>query len=155
MPSSTARTATAVDERNILRELLRAVTRSMGTIEEHQLQCCGITLPQCSAILELGLAGALSVVELAARLGVDKSTMSRTVDSLVNMGLASREQDTENRRYVKVTLTSNGKAVFTRTDEVYFRYLDEVLAAIPEEPRSQVMESMIMLTTALSTTRCC
>ena len=44
--------------------------------------CCrGVTLAQCHTILEIEELGQATTVELSKRLGLDKSTLSRTIDS--------------------------------------------------------------------------
>ena len=97
---------------NILRELTRVLVRNLGVLEKSDACCCGVTITQCHAIVEIGRKGKVSLVDLAELLGLDKSTMSRTVNSLVEADLAVRDLDAENRRYVIIQLTEKGSEVF-------------------------------------------
>src|SRR5690554_6773377 len=97
---------------DILRELLRILIRNLGILEERDASCCGATITQCHAIVEIGRSEKISLVDLADILYVDKSTMSRTVNNLVEAGLAVRELDANDRRYVTIQLTENGRSVF-------------------------------------------
>jgi DNA-binding MarR family transcriptional regulator len=46
--------------------------------------------------------------ELAERLGLEKSTVSRLVAGMEQRGWVSRDRDPENHRYLRVTLTADG-----------------------------------------------
>src|SRR5262249_4789954 len=63
-----------------------------------------------SEALALGklVGGELPQQELAAELGLEKSTVSRLVDGMVRKGWVEKERDPANRRYQKVGLTPGG-----------------------------------------------
>ena len=140
---------------NILRELLRVLVRNLSILEKSDASCCGVTITQCHAILEIGRSGKISLVELADLLGVDKSTMSRTVNNLVESDFAIRESDAENRRYVIIQLTENGKSVFQNIEESMENYYKGIFGSIPEDKRSQVLESLQLLADAVKINKCC
>ncbi|MCE5189884.1 MAG: MarR family transcriptional regulator [Eubacteriales bacterium] len=138
-----------------LRDLFRTVARDLGLFDKSEATCCGVTTAQSRTLLELGYSGSVSLIELAEQLGVDKSTMSRTVDRLVHARLAERKQGAENRRYVKVRLTERGEAIFQDLDGKLSRYYGSILNAIPAEKRGQVEESVLLITAAIEHTTCC
>lgn len=138
-----------------LRDLFRTVARDMGLFDKNEASCCGVTTAQNRTILELGYGGTVSLLDLAERLGVDKSTMSRTVDHLVRARLVERKQDSENRRYVKVSLSERGEAIFLEIDGKLSRYYEAILSAIPEEQREQVQQSALLLAEAMERVTCC
>jgi len=140
---------------NELRELLRILVRDLGILEKSDASCCGISLAQCHAIVEIGRADKISLVDLADILGLDKSTMSRTINNLVDAGLVLRELDMENRRYVIIQLTDNGKSIFENTEESMNNYYQDVFNSIPEDKRNQIIESLQLLTSAVEENRCC
>lgn len=142
-------------ESNTLRELLRILVRDLGILEKSDASCCGISLAQCHAIVEIGRRGTMSLVELADLLSLDKSTMSRTINNLVEADLVLRELDTENRRYVIIQLTDNGKDVFKSTEESMNSYYQSIFSSIPEDKRNQMLESLQLLTSAVEANRCC
>ena len=76
-----------------LRELLRTLIRKLGLLERSEAVCCEVTLSQCNALVEIGRVGVLSVNQLADRLNLDKSTVSRVSDKLVLDGLLLRQED--------------------------------------------------------------
>lgn len=146
----------ALQGEDALRELFRIIARQIGAFDKNEAACCGVSTAQCRAILELGYRDeATSLVDLADRLGVDKSAMSRTVDLLVRARLAERREDGQNRRFVSIRLTERGKDVFFQRKESMDAYLKEVLDAIPEDKRGQAEESIHLLAAAIDRVKCC
>lgn len=73
----------------------------------------GLSMTQSKTLLELGGLGeeieARQVSDLAEALGVSVPSMSRAVDGLVRKRLATRVEDTEDRRVRRVEITTKGK----------------------------------------------
>lgn len=136
-----------------LRELLRILVRNLGLLEKSDASCCGVTIAQCHAIVEIGRAGQISLVELADILGLDKSTMSRTINNLVEANLAMREIDSENRRYIIIQLTEKGDDIFTNIENSMHDYYSNIFTKIPDNKRQQVLESLQILTKSIHDTR--
>lgn len=96
---------------------------------------------------ELGLAqvDALEVVargdtrmhELAAHLGLDPSTVTRTTAPLVDLGLLERFTDPTNRRYVVLRCTPAGHDVAKRLADGRRKLMRAVLA--PMDPRRRLL----------------
>lgn len=90
-----------LSESDKLREIIRILERKLGILDDLQSSCCGVTFAQCHAIVEIGRASecssaqSISLNDLAEILGLDKSTMSRTINNLVNNGLVERAIDPE------------------------------------------------------------
>lgn len=138
-----------------LMQFLRFVTREYSMFQKSQACCCGTTMPQSQAILEIGYAGEISLVQLARVLGLDRSTMSRTINNLVEMGMVHRVEDSVDRRYVVLRLSDGGKGTFRFIEEQILAYLGEILSGIPEDKREQVLESLTLLESALRQNKCC
>jgi MarR family transcriptional regulator, organic hydroperoxide resistance regulator len=68
-----------------------------------------IPLAQVKTILTLGDLGAPTIGEIATVLGVTQPTASHLVERLVQSKLASRSEDTHNRRRTLVQLTPQGE----------------------------------------------
>jgi len=132
-----------------LRELIRVLVRNLGILEKSDSSCCGVTIAQCHAIVEIGRVKKIALVDLADLLGLDKSTMSRTINNLVESGFVIRDLDTENRRYVKIQLTDDGTKVFESIEESMGEYYRGIFSSIPEDKRGQVLESLQLLTDAV------
>lgn len=145
----------AGSESGELRELVRVLVRRLGILEKSDFSCCGISLAQCHAVVEIGRRGKINLNDLAELLGVDKSTMSRTINNLVESGLAARDLDGGDRRYVVIQLTEAGERFYENTETGMEKYFQAVLRRIPEEKRGQILESLTLLTAAIGDEGCC
>ena len=63
-------------------------------------------------------AGPLRASDLVARLGLDKSTVSRQVSSLVELGMVTREPDPDDGRAQVLSTSAEGSARLARIREV-------------------------------------
>ncbi len=138
-----------------LRELIRALVKRYLAVEKNELVCCGVTMAQCSAIMEIGSSGGLSVVDLASRMSLDKSTLSRTVENLSQLGLVNRDIDPLDRRFVSLTLTEQGSRVYTDINIAFDSYLSKVLESIQLDKKQQVIECLRLLIDAFEHHKCC
>ncbi len=138
-----------------LREMIRIFERKLGLLQESGFSCCGITMAQCHALVEIGRAKSISLNELAELLNLEKSTMSRTVNNLVTNELVKREIDSQDRRYVTIALTESGHKLYEGIEERTNVYFSKVYEAIPENKKQQVLESMQILIKAIIKNECC
>jgi DNA-binding MarR family transcriptional regulator len=138
-----------------LREAMRLLIQKLGVLERGEATCCGITLTQCHIIVETGRKQQISVNELAELLNLDKSTVSRTVDQLVNSGSMIREVDPKDRRYVMLKLATKGEELFANIEQGMERYFIDILSSIPEEKREQVIECLQLISAKLQSKRYC
>lgn len=142
-------------EGNCLRELIRILVRDLGILEKSDSNCHGVTISQCHAIVEIGRANEISLNELAKILNLDKSTMSRTINKLVDDNLAVRELHPEDRRYIVIKLTDKGSRLFKTIEENMTNYYKEIFISIPEDKREQVLDSLKILIDVIHGHKCC
>lgn len=141
-------------QKKVLRENIRLLVRKLEILNKSEASCCGITLSQCHTLVEVGRAQRLSLNELSEALGLDKSTMSRTIENMVSSGLVEREIDTKDRRYVQIKLTDKGVLAYEEMENNMESFFENVIESIPEEKRDQVVESMQYLLKAIPE-KCC
>jgi len=134
------------------RKHLRVIERAVGSLLKEEVVCCEVTPAQCHTLLEIAEAGETSIVDLSERLGLDTSTLSRTVDSLVKAGHVSRETDPGNRRYVKLHLTDAGQDKVKFIDDACDRFYTDLLVRIPKTKRPMLAESVKLLASMLAGT---
>ena len=132
-----------------LREVIRVLERKLGILQEDQVSCCRITMPQCHALVEIGRAESISLNELAELLNLENSTMSRTVNNLVISGFVKRDIDPKDRRYVTISLTDNGYKLFEDIEGKMNLYYKKIYEVIPENKKQQVIESLQILVEAI------
>lgn len=139
----------------LLREQVRLLERKLGILSENDMTCCGVTMAQCHALVEIGRAGSLSLSKLAELLGLDNSTTSRTLNNLVTRGLANRNMGSDDRRYVSISLTSAGAEIFRNIEDRMEIRFSAIYEQLPEKKRDQVLEAVELLLNALGDHNCC
>jgi DNA-binding MarR family transcriptional regulator len=86
--------------------------------------------------------GEATIGGLAEGLDLDKSTLSRTVDSLVRLGLVERSPNPQDRRYMIVTLSANGTQTCDSINDVNDEFYRRVIESIPVAKREDVVEAI-------------
>jgi len=112
------------------REYLRHFER-VSNIQSSSCCCCGVSLSQCHAVMELFKEDNITINELSERLYLDKSTISRTVEGLVRIGLVKRNIPEEDRRAAIISLTKQGTEVCNQINKENDSYFEKVLDSIP------------------------
>ena len=131
------------------REDLRRFER-LATSQFKGSSCCsGVTLAQCHVLLEIEAREISSLGELAQALGLDKSTLSRTVDAVVNIGLVDRVFDPRDRRSVRLSLTSQGQTTCDRINEGNDGLFNRVFERIEPAGQQTVLKSFHELVAAM------
>ncbi len=131
------------------RDLIRKLQRHLGGHWKSDAACCGITAAQCHTLMEVGDKGEISLVELASILELDTSTLSRTVEGMVQNGLVERRPNLDDRRYLNLTLTEQGQNAYDNINHIFDRYYSELFKKIPAEKHDQVIESIDLLNQAM------
>jgi DNA-binding MarR family transcriptional regulator len=127
------------------REILRIFDREI--FFQNNASCCnGISLAQCHTLLEIEKNNEISVSALAQNLSLDKSTVSRTVDGLVNIHMVNRVIPKENRRKTLINLTGSGKQVCTTIHYTNDSYVSEILQNFSAGEREEFLRLFRRLT---------
>lgn len=133
-----------------LRETLALAYRRLGALQRGEKRCFGVTLPQCLMLELLHQEGRLPARELADRLGLDASTVTRLVDVLARDGLVRRSRDAGgDRRRVYVSLAARGRALAAKLLACSDDYCERILARIPGDRREDVLHALRLLVDAL------
>jgi len=138
-----------VQKIRLLRKKLRLLERESSDPFKPDSGCCGLTLGQCHTLIEVGNKGEVSLVNLAANLGLDASTLSRTINGLVFLGLVNRLTNERDRRYIAISLSDQGRKVFDEIEKTFNDYFSCVLELIPVEKRDPIIESIGLFADAL------
>ena len=133
-----------------LRDFRRSMRRFERLTNALVRDCCHVaTLAQCLVLLESDEAGRpLTVSQLAGRLRLDSSTLSRSIDGLVKLTLLDRRRDEADRRVVRVGLTESGRRACRAIHMDNDALCQRVLEKIPPSQRAEVMRSFDTLVQA-------
>jgi MarR family transcriptional regulator, organic hydroperoxide resistance regulator len=76
---------------------------------------------------------------IAGRLGIDPTTVVRTVDSLEKRGLVERRRDRQDRRQVFVEFTDAGRAALLETHQQFIARVRTIFLAMSAEGRNSLL----------------
>jgi DNA-binding MarR family transcriptional regulator len=120
------------------REVLRLFDREL--FFQNVSSCCGgVTLAQCHTLLEIENNDKITVTELSGNLLLDKSTTSRTVDSLVKSGFVKRSIPSNNRRITSLYLTEAGKKTCQDINWNNEKYLEDSLSQLSDIEKKELL----------------
>ena len=131
------------------RKALRLFERLTARQLKEDSCCRGVTLAQCHLILEIEDLGRATTVTLSRQLGLDKSTLSRTVDGLVNIGLVKRIPDPADRRFNRLSLTEKGQEVADHINQSNDEFYRRVFGGIESAGHDEVIENFEKLVWAM------
>jgi DNA-binding MarR family transcriptional regulator len=95
-----------------------------------------VTASEARALTELLAAHGIAQGQLAALLGLEKSTVSRLAAGLEGKGWIRRGRDERNHRYVRLYLTPQGRAVADRLWQAWQSRQARILAGLTAEERA-------------------
>jgi DNA-binding MarR family transcriptional regulator len=135
-----------------LQERMVALIRAFGLHKPDETPCGKpVSVAEAHALMELSrVEGPLMQKELAARLRLEKSTVSRLVGMLEGRGWVERRRCPADGRAFEVSLTGAGHKAAAEIAGARRAKFARVLEAIPEEERTSVLAAMRTLEEAMS-----
>ena len=141
------------DEPAELQRRIAAFVRAFGLHKPDETPCgAPVPVSEAHALAVLAESGPATQTELARRLGLSKSTVSRLVDELERHRWAHRRTATVDARQRLVELTSQGRTVAVDIDRRRGERMADLLAHIPERDRQIVLAALDTLVEAARAT---
>lgn len=109
-----------------------------------------VTTAEATLMVELLSLDEATQQELAARLGVDKSRISRLCASLERKRFLGRQRDESNRRNLLVKLTPSGAAVARRLRKLWRLRHERMLAGMTAQERRALLVGLSALARELA-----
>jgi len=100
---------------------LRKVSRGVSQIYDRHLEPFGLTVTQYGVLGHLATFGSISIGELAERLVMDPTTLTRNIRPLLRRGLVAVRPHRRDRRLRLLNLTAGGRKAFTRAKPGWLR----------------------------------
>jgi len=100
---------------NYVFHLFAVVSRHREALLETRLKPLGLSLSRHRALSVIAGLGRCTMSELADFTAVDRTTLTRTVDQLVESGLVERATPREDRRQVVLSVTAAGRETCVRS----------------------------------------
>jgi len=135
-----------------LEDRLVAFVRAFGLHHPERTPCCEqLSVSQAHALSELE-AHPLTQAELARRLVLERSSVSRLADTMADRGWLVRERNPHDQRAVQLVLTPAGRKAAARVAGARRARMATLLDAVPAEERETVMHALDVLTRSLADT---
>ncbi|MGP4071236.1 MarR family winged helix-turn-helix transcriptional regulator [Piscibacillus sp. B03] len=135
-----------------LRTLFQLVVRRYGLLNEQCCeQCCeqDISVQQSHILFEVTRQHNPSMRDVASALGVDITTFSRQVKSLINKGYLVKKPHPEDQRVQILQLTEKGIKLERDIDQYMNHNLEEILDQLNDQERQIVTHSIDLLNKAM------
>lgn len=117
--------------------------------DRDRIQCHGISVSQCYVLEALHSHDTLSVNELANKMYLSISTITRVVDQLVKKRYVTRQEDTTDRRVRVLRLTKAGEDIFRKSWDNVFESEKKILENFPPENREMLIDFLHQLNQAV------
>ncbi len=137
------------------RKDLRRIERRLFGLIGLDGQCCGVTRAQCHVLLAVEEKGLTTVTDLASNLELDKSTLSRTIEGLVGMGLVRRETNSGNRRSQDICLTPEGERAAASIGSQWNNYFETIFSGLSASKQQALFEGISLLAGSIPDVPCC
>ena len=140
-----------------IREILQITMRRFGALDKN---CCSIgnteiSLVQSHILYEIDKKNNPSMQEIAEIIGMDITTFSRQIQSLVKMELVKKQQSLADKRVYILQLTMQGKAMATSIDTQMNQYLEEVFSFMTDFEKETVIRSLHLLNSSMAKSKMC
>lgn len=135
-----------------LRHSSREMVRELG-FTRPTFGDSGLTHTRCHALVEIGRSGSIGVLELAARLRLDKASASRIVKELVASRLVRVDSDGMDGRRRVLSLTRAGTAALAKVDHEADDRVERALALLSQDQKRVVLEGITLYAHALERAR--
>ncbi|MGN7296407.1 MarR family winged helix-turn-helix transcriptional regulator [Ferdinandcohnia sp. SAFN-114] len=147
-------------ENTNLRSLFQMIVRRFGFLNEQCCEnCCGeeISLLQSHILYEIKRQNDPSMQEVAGALGIDITTFSRQIKTLVDKELVKKTPHPDDNRVNILSLTKKGETMEINIDEEMNHYLSQILSHLSEYERESVIRSVKLLNDAMKKSEryCC
>ncbi|HYU86397.1 MAG TPA: MarR family transcriptional regulator [Kribbellaceae bacterium] len=129
-----------------LRYLILAIQREGNRLLAAELRPLGVTPSQAEVVRVLRDHGPLTLTALGELLVCETGTSpSRLVDRLVAQGLVQRDTDPADRRFLTLSLTTEGKRLSRRIiacEERLYRTIDSLVDDHPVTPALETLRAL-------------
>ncbi len=135
---------------NALRTLIHAFIRRFGLLDQSRTPCgMPLATSDAHALMELQRDPGLEQVELATRLGLSKSAVSRMLVRLEERGLVRRARSQADGRAHDLRLSARGERLATQVNEQSLRRFGTLLSRLPAGTPAPLLECLAHLVNAV------
>lgn len=141
-----------------VRNMFQLLSRNFGLLNEQCCDnCCGqeLSLVQSHILYEINRQHNPSMQEVAGALGMDITTFSRQVKTLVDKGMVIKTPHPADNRINILSLTQNGLEIENNINLTVNRQLHAVLSTMSEFEKETVIRSIKLFNEAMQKSASC
>jgi DNA-binding MarR family transcriptional regulator len=140
-----------------VRHVLQLITRRFGFLNKN---CCSVdgadvSLTQSHILYEIDRLSRPSMQQIADALGMDITTFSRQIQTLVRKKLVKKTPSDQDRRVYILELTTEGKMVSAAIEQRVKDYLTQIFSHMNEFEKETVIRSLKLLNACMEKTGVC
>jgi MarR family transcriptional regulator for hemolysin len=137
------------------RELLETVPTIMRDIRNQMRshRTPDLTIPQFRTLVFTDQNPGTSLSDVAEHLGLSLPSTSKLVDDLLKRGLMTREEHPEDRRRLKLALTTRGAEILAISQAATQKYFEEKLSHTKPSERDAIVQAMKTMRSVLQTNK--
>ncbi|GAA2888784.1 MarR family transcriptional regulator [Nonomuraea rubra] len=134
----------ALSEDDPVVEAVLTASRALVGVAARSIAAAGgdVTLPQYRALVLMAARGPQRLIDLAEALDVNRSTATRMCDRLVAKRLVRRSRLPSDRRTIRISLTSEGRALVDGVTKKRRADLAQILAQLSQEQHVAVVAAL-------------
>lgn len=119
--------------------LLPDLAKAFRTDEPQEALHMDISLPEICILEQLSSNEEPTMSELGRSISADLSTLTRMVDKLVEKEFVVRKSDPEDRRMVRVVITTGGRKIISRFEEQRRKKIESILRQMTSQERKDLL----------------
>ncbi len=129
--------------------LVNDVSRLMRRNYNRRAQGLGLSLAQWRALAFLSRQEGVKQVTLAESLEIQPITLARLIDRLEEAGLVTRRPDPDDRRAIRLYLTSQAQPLLEQMWELATKTHEDALADLSEKASDALIKSLLQIKQSL------
>lgn len=142
----------SIEAINELRRNARSVVRELGLLNDAYFEI-GVTLAERHLLIELNTCPSPTMGEIAERLLLDKSTISRLISNVVKKGYVKCVTDEKDKRKRFLEMTEKGKQTLNAFEPIAFNQTREALLTLTNKEIQIVHKGIALYARGLKNSR--
>lgn len=142
----------SIEAINELRRNARSVVRELGLLNDAYFEI-GVTLAERHLLIELTMYPSPTMGEIAERLLLDKSTVSRLISKAVKKGYIKCVTDAKDKRKRFLIMTEKGQQTLNAFEPIAFNQTKEALLTLTKEETEIVYRGVALYAKSLKSSR--
>lgn len=127
---------------NVLHSWADLATRQSMENNRKFMHAQGYSFAQMNSLFFIHHHEQGNINKLACHLGISKAGASQIIERLVESGLVNRDEDPQDRRTKRLSLTEEGQALINNARVARHSWIDEFCASLGEDEKASIVKAL-------------